>query len=57
MQSGKDSEIPPYLDFLCDYRVAFNVISGLSHAGMGSSYAHQASASFLTGALGAGQPG
>ena len=35
----------------------FTVISGLAHAGMGSSFAHQASASFLTGVPGAGRPG
>ena len=33
------------------------VISGLAHSGMGSSFAHQASASFLTGVPGAGRPG
>jgi hypothetical protein len=57
MQSGKDYELSPYLDILQDYRDEFTVISGLSHAGMGSSFAHQASASFLTGAPGAGRPG
>jgi hypothetical protein len=57
MQSGKDYELSPYLDILKDYRDEFTVISGLAHAGMGSSFAHQASASFLTGAPGAGRPG
>ena len=56
-QSGKDYALSPYLDILKDYREEFTVISGLAHAGMGSSFAHQASASFLTGAPGAGRPG
>jgi hypothetical protein len=56
-QSGKDYALSPYLDILRDHRDAFTVISGLAHAGMGSSFAHQASASFLTGAPGAGRPG
>jgi len=56
-QSGKDYALSPYLDILKDYRDEFTVISGLAHAGMGSSFAHQASASFLTGAPGAGRPG
>jgi Protein of unknown function (DUF1552) len=56
-QSGKDYELSPYLEILKDYRDEFTVISGLAHAGMGSSFAHQASASFLTGAPGAGRPG
>ncbi len=56
-QSGKDYALSPYLDILKDFRDEFTVISGLAHAGMGSSFAHQASASFLTGAPGAGRPG
>lgn len=56
-QTGRAYELSPYLDILKDYRDEFTVISGLSHAGMGSSFAHQASASFLTGAPGAGRPG
>ena len=56
-QSGKDYALSPYLDILRDFRDEFTVISGLAHAGMGSSFAHQASASFLTGAPGAGRPG
>ncbi len=56
-QSGKDYALSPYLDILRDHRNDFTVISGLAHAGMGSSFAHQASASFLTGAPGAGRPG
>jgi hypothetical protein len=56
-ETGKDYALSPYLDVLKDYRDEFTVISGLAHAGMGSSFAHQASASFLTGAPGAGRPG
>ena len=56
-QAGKDYSPSPYLDILGDYRDEMTVISGLSHAGMGSSFAHQASASFLTGVPGAGRPG
>jgi len=56
-QSGKNYALSPYLDILKDHRDEFTVISGLAHAGMGSSFAHQASASFLTGAPGAGRPG
>ena len=56
-KSGKDYELTPYLELLKDYRDDFSVISGLSHAGMGSGFAHQASASFLTGVPGAGRIG
>ena len=56
-QIGKEYALSPYLELLKDYRDEFTVISGLAHAGMGSSFAHQASASFLTGAPGAGRPG
>ncbi len=56
-ESGKDYALPPYLDILREYRNDFTVISGLAHAGMSSSFAHQASASFLTGVPGAGRPG
>ena len=56
-QAGKDYDLSAYLDILKEFRNDFTVISGLSHAGMGSSFAHQASASFLTGAPGAGRPG
>ena len=55
--AGKDYALSPYLELLKDYRDDFTVISGLSHAGMSSGFAHQASASFLTGAPGAGRPG
>lgn len=57
VQAGKDYALSPYLEVLKEYRDQFTVISGLAHAGMGSSFAHQASASFLTGAPGAGRPG
>lgn len=56
-QSGKNYQLSPYLEILKDYRDQFTVISGLEHAGMSSSFAHQASASFLTGVPGAGRPG
>ena len=56
-QPGKAYPLSPYLEILKEYRDQFTVISGLAHAGMGSSFAHQASASFLTGAPGAGRPG
>jgi hypothetical protein len=56
-QTGKDYALSPYLEILKDYRDDMTVISGLAHAGMGSVFAHQASASFLTGVPGAGRPG
>jgi hypothetical protein len=56
-QAGKDYALSPYLEILKEFRDEFTVISGLAHAGMGSSFAHQASASFLTGVPGAGRPG
>lgn len=56
-QSGKDYELTPYLELLKDHRDDFTVISGLAHAGMSPGFAHQASASFLTGVPGAGRPG
>ena len=56
-QPGKDYAPSPYLEILNEFRDDMTVISGLAHAGMGSSFAHQASASFLTGAPGAGRPG
>ena len=56
-KAGKDYELSPYLEILKEFRDEFTVISGLAHAGMGSSFAHQASASFLTGVPGAGRPG
>jgi hypothetical protein len=54
---GKDYELTAYLDVIKDFRDDFTVISGLCHAGMNPGFAHQASASFLTGAPGAGRPG
>jgi hypothetical protein len=56
-KAGKDYALPPYLELLKDHREDFTVISGLSHAGMSPGFAHQASASFLTGVPGAGRPG
>ncbi|MGK0186595.1 MAG: hypothetical protein ACI9R3_002378 [Verrucomicrobiales bacterium] len=56
-QSGKDYAPSPYLEILNQHRDDFTVISGLEHAGMSSSFGHQASASFLTGVPGAGRPG
>src|SRR3954470_8976153 len=56
-QAGRDYALSDYLSILKDFRNEFTVISGLTHAGMGSSFAHQASASFLTGVPGAGRPG
>lgn len=56
-KAGKDYELTPYLDLLKDYRDDFTVISGLMHAGTSSGFAHQATASFLTGVPGAGRPG
>jgi len=54
---GKDYALSPYLEVLKDFRQDFTVISGLCHAGNNPGFAHQASASFLTGAPGAGRPG
>ncbi|HSH94428.1 MAG TPA: DUF1552 domain-containing protein [Roseimicrobium sp.] len=56
-QAGRDYTPSPYLELLQDHREDVTVISGLQHAGMSSSFAHQASASFLTGIPGAGRPG
>ncbi len=56
-KAGKDYDLTAYLDVVKDFRDDFTVISGLSHAGMNPGFAHQASASFLTGAPGAGRPG
>lgn len=46
-----------YLDVLKDFRGEITVAQGMSHPGMSPGFAHQASASFLTGAPGAGRPG
>jgi hypothetical protein len=56
-KDGKDYELTPYLEVLKDFRDNFTVVSGLSHAGQSPGFAHQASASFLTGAQNAGRPG
>jgi hypothetical protein len=56
-KSGKEYEFTPYLELIKDFREDFTVISGLSHAGMTSGFAHQSSASFLTGVPGAGRIG
>jgi hypothetical protein len=56
-QVGTDYELTPYLEPLADLRGDFTVVSGLAHAGMSSGFAHQATASFLTGVPGAGRPG
>jgi hypothetical protein len=56
-KDGKDYELTPYLEVLKDFREEFTVVSGLSHAGQSPGFAHQASASFLTGAQNAGRPG
>jgi hypothetical protein len=55
--AGKDYQLTPYLELLKEFRDDFTVISGLSHAGMSPGFAHQATASFLTGVPGAGRPG
>jgi len=56
-KDGKDYALTPYLEQLKEYRDDFTVISGLAHPGMSSGFAHQATASFLTGIPGAGRPG
>src|SRR5436305_14825093 len=56
-KSGKEYEFTPYLELIKDYREDFTIISGLSHAGMTSGFAHQSFASFLTGVPGAGRIG
>jgi hypothetical protein len=56
-KTGRDYETTPYLDVLKDFRNDYTVVSGLAHAGMSPGFAHQASASFLTGVPGAGRPG
>src|SRR5688500_8189349 len=50
---GRDYQLTPYLDVLKDFRNDYTVVSGLAHAGMSPGFAHQASASFLTGVPGA----
>lgn len=53
---GVDYKPSPYLELLGDLRREFTVVSGLAHAGTSPGFAHQATASFLTGAEGAGRP-
>lgn len=56
-QPGPEYQPTTYLDLLQDFRPDITVISGLAHAGTSPGFAHQATASFLTGAEGAGRPG
>ncbi len=56
-KAGRDYALTPYLEVLKDFRKDVTVVSGLMHAGMSPSLGHQAAASFLTGAPGAGRPG
>src|SRR4030095_293020 len=56
-RGGRAPRSPPSLDVIKDFREDFTVISGLCHAGNNPGFAHQATASFLTGAPGAGRPG
>jgi len=56
-RTGADYELTPYLDVFKEHRKQFTVISGLSHTGLSPGFAHQATASFLTGAPGAGRVG
>ncbi len=56
-EAGKDYALTPYLETIKEYRDDFTVISGLSHTGVSPGFAHQATATFLTGVPGAGRPG
>lgn len=56
-KAGRDYEMTPYLEVIQDLREDYTIISGLCHAGNNPGFAHQATASFLTGAPGAGRPG
>ncbi|MFM7739262.1 MAG: DUF1552 domain-containing protein [Planctomycetota bacterium] len=56
-QPGSDYRLTPYLQLIEQHRREFTIISGLAHAGNSPGFAHQATASFLTGAEGAGRPG
>jgi Protein of unknown function (DUF1552) len=56
-KAGKDYEATPHHAVLKDLRSDYTIASGLAHAGMSPGFAHQASASFLTGVQGAGRPG
>ncbi len=55
-KAGREYDLTPYLEIVSEYRDDFTVISGLSHTGNSPGFAHQATASFLTGAQGAGRP-
>ncbi len=55
--AGIDYKPSAYLELLQELRNDFTVISGLAHTGGSPGFAHQATASFLTGAPGAGRPG
>ncbi len=56
-EAGKEYALTPYLETIQEYQDDFTVISGLSHNGVSPGYAHQATATFLTGVPGAGRPG
>ncbi len=56
-EAGRDYALTPYLESIKDFRDQFTVISGLAHTGVSPGFAHQATASFLTGITGAGRPG
>lgn len=55
-KTGREYEATEYLELLKEYRSDVTVISGLMHTGNSPGFAHQATASFLTGAEGAGRP-
>lgn len=55
-QPGRDYQLTLCLEMLSEFRRDFTVISGLTHTGNSPGFAHQATASFLTGAGGAGRP-
>src|SRR4051812_46891274 len=54
-KAGRDYVATPYLEELAELRQDLTVVSGLCHVGGSSSFGHQATASFLTGAPGAGR--
>lgn len=56
-KTGRDYALTPYLEVLKDFRGEMTIVQGMSHPGMSPGFAHQAGASFLTGAPGAGRPG
>jgi hypothetical protein len=55
--AGADYKPSEYLEVLKEFRSQTTVVQGMAHPGMSPGFAHQASASFLTGAPGAGRPG